>query len=223
MEIKWVQILADLQKLVPQILSKRTLLKHKGGTPEKSVVSNAEQVIIDYCETKFRQCDIVCEETSHTITQDYILIDPIDGTKNFLQNKKEWAISICRVQQGKCTGGIIYYPEMRCHLIYDTSVYFNGNTVVSQQKQLSNLFRRSGNLGGDHGMHTGSLCVTLLYLLAQYTNIPLHGIDYYEGYQTEIWDIGLFAEILPQFMYSNLQSPYTQLVIEQKYIIGHKT
>ena len=111
MEIKWAEVLTDLQLLIPKILDKRTLLKHKGGTPEKSVVSTAEQLIIDYCEKKFGQYNIVCEETTHTITQDYILIDPIDGTKNFLQRKKEWAISICRVQQGKCTGGIIYYPD----------------------------------------------------------------------------------------------------------------
>jgi len=112
---------------------------------------------------------------------------------------------------------------MHCHLIYDSSIFFNGNKVIYKKKDPSNKFRRSGNLMGDNGLHTGSLCVTLLYLLAQYTNIQMPGIDYYEGHNTEIWDIGLFAEILPQFMESNLKHPYNHVKIEQKYLIGHKT
>ncbi len=57
---------------------------------------------------------IVSEESSHEQQQmnydDYWLIDPIDGTRNFIEEVDEFCIAIARIQAGRPILGLIYKP-----------------------------------------------------------------------------------------------------------------
>lgn len=62
---------------------------------------------------KIANIPVVSEENRHSQTQryeDYWLIDPIDGTKEFIQHTGEFCIAIARIYQHRPILGFIYSP-----------------------------------------------------------------------------------------------------------------
>jgi len=51
------------------------------------------------------------EDNTDRLSQDTVfIIDPIDGTRSFVEGSRTWAISIAVAQQGKITAAAIYLP-----------------------------------------------------------------------------------------------------------------
>jgi 3'(2'), 5'-bisphosphate nucleotidase len=42
----------------------------------------------------------------------YYLVDPLDGTKEFIKGKKEYTVNIALVENGVPTAGVVYVPEL---------------------------------------------------------------------------------------------------------------
>jgi myo-inositol-1(or 4)-monophosphatase len=51
------------------------------------------------------------EDTDHRLTQDTVfIIDPIDGTRSFVEGSRTWAHSVAVAYKGQVTAGAIYLP-----------------------------------------------------------------------------------------------------------------
>lgn len=71
----------------------------------------SEKIIIDGLRKYFPKIGIVSEETVKEIgCQKYFLVDPLDGTKEFLAQNGEFVISIGLIEDGYPILGILYKP-----------------------------------------------------------------------------------------------------------------
>ena len=72
----------------------------------------AEREIIDTVHRRYPQHDFLAEESGQSGQDSEFLwiIDPLDGTTNFLHGLPHWAISIALEQHGEITSGIIFDP-----------------------------------------------------------------------------------------------------------------
>jgi len=91
---------------------------------DKSLVtdfdSQAEKIIVDIIRSEFPTHSIMAEEGNNTsFSNDYLwIIDPIDGTHNFIRSIPLYGVSIGVVHQNKFVAGIIYMPT-------DNELYFS--------------------------------------------------------------------------------------------------
>lgn len=72
----------------------------------------AEQAIIDTLLTAYPDHAILAEESGHTGESEYQwIIDPLDGTTNFLHGFPQYAISIALLHKGVLTHAVVYDPN----------------------------------------------------------------------------------------------------------------
>lgn len=73
----------------------------------------SEQIIIDTIKKAYPEHNILSEESGiHNKNSDFTwIIDPIDGTTNFIHGHPEYCISIAFRQQDKITHGVIFDPN----------------------------------------------------------------------------------------------------------------
>jgi len=77
------------------------------------VDKNAEQAIIDIINTSFPEHSIKAEESglSKRKNPDYLwIIDPLDGTTNFLHGFPQFSVSIALQEKGTITQAVVYNP-----------------------------------------------------------------------------------------------------------------
>jgi myo-inositol-1(or 4)-monophosphatase len=84
--------------------------------PDQSLVTTldkeAERMIVDQIKHKFPSHGIIGEECGQDgAEKDYLwIIDPLDGTHNFIRNINMFGVSIGVVHQGCFVAGVIYLP-----------------------------------------------------------------------------------------------------------------
>ncbi|MFA5101031.1 MAG: inositol monophosphatase [Candidatus Omnitrophota bacterium] len=83
---------------------------------DRNLVTNvdrqAQAMIIDAIKKKFPEHGIIAEEgLTRDVEAEYVwIIDPLDGTHNYIRGIPVFGVSIGVVRQGKFTGGVIYMP-----------------------------------------------------------------------------------------------------------------
>jgi myo-inositol-1(or 4)-monophosphatase len=87
-------------------------IDHKGRNDYASEVDRmAEQEIIRQIRTAFPDHAILAEESGEHQGNDYVwVIDPLDGTTNFLHGFPQYAVSIALKHKNKLELGVIYDP-----------------------------------------------------------------------------------------------------------------
>ncbi|PCH59942.1 MAG: inositol monophosphatase [Gammaproteobacteria bacterium] len=71
----------------------------------------AEATIIQIIKTAYPDHQIIAEESGNQGDSDYVwIIDPLDGTTNFLHGFPQFAVSIALKHQGKLQQAVIYDP-----------------------------------------------------------------------------------------------------------------
>ncbi|MBL1292546.1 MAG: inositol monophosphatase [Thiotrichales bacterium] len=76
-----------------------------------SVDKAAEATIIDVIKTAYPDHQIMAEESGQQGSSDYLwIIDPLDGTTNFLHGFPQFAVSIALQHQGKSQQAVVYDP-----------------------------------------------------------------------------------------------------------------
>jgi len=90
----------------------RLTITDKGSNDFVSEVDrNAEAVIINVLREKYPHHAILAEESGKHVGDDYQwIIDPLDGTTNFLHGFPQFAISIALKIKGRLEMGVIYDP-----------------------------------------------------------------------------------------------------------------
>ncbi|MES9849732.1 MAG: inositol monophosphatase family protein, partial [Candidatus Thiodiazotropha sp.] len=90
----------------------RLTISDKGSNDFVSEVDrNAEAVIINLLREKYPHHAVLAEESGKQGADDYIwIIDPLDGTTNFLHGFPQFAVSIALKIKGRLEVGVVYDP-----------------------------------------------------------------------------------------------------------------
>mgnify|MGYP001770254825 CR=1 FL=1 len=79
-----------------------------------SIDKQVESYMISKINNRYPNCDIISEELTKnmevTFSDNVWVIDPIDGTSNFIQQKINYAVSLALYHKGEGLIGIVYDP-----------------------------------------------------------------------------------------------------------------
>nr|WP_315199373.1 inositol monophosphatase family protein [uncultured Flavobacterium sp.] len=122
-----MDICSDIKAIIisnlPQILSLRN---KKVKKEDDSFVSQGdllcESLIKDYMKINLPDFYLVSEETPEENTHNYtqknvIILDPIDGTENFVSGLKEWGVAVCVYIDGIHQQSMLALPELDSYMI----------------------------------------------------------------------------------------------------------
>ena len=101
----------------------------------------AEKIIIEELNKSKRNYSIICEESGNKINDDknnFWIIDPIDGTNNFLHGIPHFAITIALKSNNEIVSGITYDP-IKDEMFYaekNNGAYFNNQRIRVSKKKI---------------------------------------------------------------------------------------
>ena len=153
-----------------------------------------EKILIDELSKLKKNYSFITEETGKILNQNkdvFWIIDPIDGTTNFLHGIPHFAISIALEMQGEITTGLIFDP-IKDEIFYaekNCGSFFNNNRIrVSKKTDIDECLFSSNCEGIKIGYpklnmrNTGCAALDLAYV----------GCGRFDGYfhdKINIWDI----------------------------------
>ncbi|MDA7801149.1 inositol monophosphatase [Candidatus Pelagibacter sp.] len=152
----------------------------------------AEKIIIEELKKARPYYSIISEEEGSEINKDKNntwIIDPIDGTTNFLHGVPHFAISIALKSDDEIVSGLIYDP-IKDEMFYaekESGAFFNNQRIrVSKKRELNNcLFATGGATKNEVDLplrKSGSAALDIAYVAA----------GRYDGYfqnDLNLWDI----------------------------------
>jgi len=152
----------------------------------------AEKIIIDELSKSRKKFSIISEETGkieNLDTNNFWIIDPIDGTTNFLHGVPHFAISIALMSNNEIISGLIFDP-IKNEMFYaekNNGAFFNNQRIrVSKKKKIEEcLFATGGKKEINNNLNnrrSGSAALDMAYV----------GAGRYDGYfqkDLNIWDI----------------------------------
>lgn len=97
-------------------------------SPVTAADEAADAIISAGLKAEFPETALVTEEqsASHTETANtFLIVDPLDGTKEFIHRRGDFTVNIAYVEEGLPTRGVVYAPA-KDRLFYTLS---NGQTV----------------------------------------------------------------------------------------------
>jgi 3'(2'), 5'-bisphosphate nucleotidase len=83
------------------------------ASPVTAADKAADRIISDGLRTAFPDVMLVTEEQadSHDLTGDtFLIVDPLDGTKEFIHRRGDFTVNIALVERGMPTRGVVYAP-----------------------------------------------------------------------------------------------------------------
>ena len=154
--------------------------------------TKAEKTIIEELMKAKKNYSIISEEDGSKINSDsenVWIIDPIDGTSNFLHGIPHFAISIALKSNNEIISGLIYDP-IKDEMFYaekNSGAFFNNQRIkVSKKKEIENcLFATGGKekvISDFITRKTGSAALDMAYVAA----------GRYDGYfqnNLNLWDV----------------------------------
>jgi myo-inositol-1(or 4)-monophosphatase len=161
----------------------------------------AEKKIIEELKKARPNYSIISEEDGSESNKDKKntwIIDPIDGTTNFLHGVPHFAISIALKHENEIISGIIYDP-IKDEMFYaekDNGAFFNNQRIrVSKKKELNSCLFATGGKGENEIIlpirKSGSAALDMAYVAA----------GRYDGYfqnDLNLWDIAAGIIILKE-------------------------
>jgi len=112
------------------------------GTPVTQADKEAEEIIIHVLKKEMPDCGFLGEEFGEQGPKDKRwIIDPIDGTKNFIRGIPVWAVMIGLEEGGEITAGVVYNPATKqlWTAAKDLGAYYNGERIsISAIDSLAN-------------------------------------------------------------------------------------
>jgi 3'(2'), 5'-bisphosphate nucleotidase len=105
-----------------------TSTQYKGdGSPVTAADLAADEIIRHCLERNVPELPVITEETctSRAIVdaERFILVDPLDGTKEFIQGTPEFTVNIALIEHGKPVAGAVYAPALRRLYIGGSNAY----------------------------------------------------------------------------------------------------
>lgn len=113
------------------------------GSPVTQGDTKAEQVILASLPKLFPELPIVSEESASdgagvgANTQSFLLVDPLDGTKEYIQGRTDYTVNIALVEHGVPAFGVVVAPELNAVYVGDgrtaRRLRFGGDGRVSDE------------------------------------------------------------------------------------------
>ena len=134
------------RSLFPEILKiyqkpRSSAQEKKDGTPVTAADMYAHKVMVRYLKSQFPDIPIVSEESfsqrNYTPAKEFWIIDPIDGTKEFLNKSDEFTTNIALIQNSKPIIGVVGAPAF--NKIWSGIANQSINKIKSDNKKLSTL------------------------------------------------------------------------------------
>lgn len=140
-------LISTIKEMLPEVLSLRS---EKVLKEDNSYVSKGDllmdQRIIHFIETQYNDVCIITEETYTSghidvnATTYIAVVDPIDGTENFVSGLKEWGCGVCIYKQGVFEEAFIALPELNQYLHssdwvserYDSRIYGISSSLTKE-------------------------------------------------------------------------------------------
>lgn len=92
-------------------------VKKADDSPVTVADERAERIIIAHLERDFPEVAIIAEEAFAAgkipaIGSSFFLVDPLDGTREFVDRRREFTVNIAYIQDGRPTVGIVFAPAL---------------------------------------------------------------------------------------------------------------
>ena len=86
------------------------------SSPVTNADKTADAIIYNGLKEAFPDLDVVTEEKSeshYSRNKNFILVDPLDGTKEFINRTGEFTVNIAYIQNNSPTHGVVYAPAVK--------------------------------------------------------------------------------------------------------------
>jgi 3'(2'), 5'-bisphosphate nucleotidase len=97
------------------------------GSPVTAADLEADEIIRHCLERNLPELAVITEETcneaSFVDTERFILVDPLDGTKEFIQGTAEFTVNIALIEHKKPVAGAVYAPALRRLYVGGSNAY----------------------------------------------------------------------------------------------------
>ena len=114
--LKICEIAWKAGRKILEIYSKKyTIYKKKDKSPVTIADLESEKIIINGLKKIYKNPIIFSEETNYKTKKnmsDFWLVDPLDGTKEFIKKNGEFTVNIAFIQNKKPLFGLIYAPVL---------------------------------------------------------------------------------------------------------------
>jgi histidinol-phosphatase len=177
-------------------------------TPVTQADKEAEAIIKTVLLSHYPHANFIGEETggNRDVKQAWI-IDPIDGTKNFMRGIENWAVLLAHYTDGVCDIGVSYIPvlEQLCYAQRGEGAFINGKKIhVSSITTLEDAFLSHGEIR--YFEHINPLLLLAKRSLTQrchgdastYNNLAAGKIDIVIDAKDNVWDSAAFSVIIEE-------------------------
>ncbi len=177
------------------------------------VDKNAEKIIVDGLKKILPEAGFITEEETETVKSDKYnwIVDPLDGTTNFIHGLEPFSVSIALEEAGKIVIGVVYeVGKDECFYAYkDSPAYLNGKEIkVSTNKTLADSLIATGFPYYDFEQNKAIL-KSLEYFMEHTQGIRRFGsaatdlayvacgrFDAFYEYSLNVWDVAAGAFIV---------------------------
>ena len=103
---------------LPEILARRSEVQEKAdGSYVTAADIYIQTTVIDFLKARHPQFTVISEELALPVgprdaSASYVIIDPLDGTENFVSGLKEWGVGVSIYEAGRHRESMILLPEL---------------------------------------------------------------------------------------------------------------
>ena len=145
-----------------------------------------QKLIADEIKKKYNNYFFISEENDHKEKwkryNDFIVLDPIDGTDNFISGMKEWGVGISIFKDKEHTESMIFLPDMNITLKSGDKVEKNKSRIIG----MSSRYFKKGLKPCDNNFEYRALGCSMINMYYVITGSFKSYVDTNGGY---IWDI----------------------------------
>ena len=145
-----------------------------------------QKLIADEIKKKYNNYYFISEENDHKEKwkkyNDFIVLDPIDGTENFISGMKEWGVGISIFKNKEHTESMIFLPDMNITLKSGDKVSKNKSRIIG----MSSRYFKKGLKPCDTNFEYRALGCSMINMYYVITGSFKSYVDTNGGF---IWDI----------------------------------
>ncbi len=165
---------------------KSTFYKKSDGSHVSEGDLLIQKLLQDEISTNFDKYFLISEENDHIDKwedyNDFIVLDPIDGTENFISGMMEWGVGISVFENKKHQESVILLPDMNLQIMSGDKIIKNKSRIVG----MSTRHFKKGLEPCDKNFDYRALGCSMINMYYVLTGSFNHYVDPIGGF---VWDI----------------------------------
>ena len=165
---------------------KSTFYKKSDGSHVSEGDLLIQKLLQDEISRNFDKYFLISEENDHIgkweYYNDFIVLDPIDGTENFISGMMEWGVGISVFENKKHKESVILLPDMNLQIMSGDKILKNKSRIVG----MSTRHFKKGLEPCDKNFDYRALGCSMINMYYVLTGSFNHYVDPLGGY---VWDI----------------------------------